>query len=138
MFSVDSQLVRIPQLGPYPSHSQRNWAVLIRLRCEQTIVAQPRVTPAGGVPRRGSQVQKKTRKKHNITCITQDLCVTPDSEACQNSSTKYIEDISSQFVFAKEPEDVSTTEGTLTVWLLVVGFYKTWVLVVRLHKTCGV
>ena len=65
--------------------------------------------------------------------------MTPDSEACQNSSTKYIEDISSQFVFAKEPEDVSTTEGTLlTVWLLVVGFHKTWVLVVRLHKTCGV
>ena len=55
--------MRTPQLGPCPSHSQRNWAVLTRLRCEQTIVAQPRVTPAGGVPRRGSQVQKKKKKK---------------------------------------------------------------------------
>ena len=54
--------MRTPQLGPCPSHSQRNWAVLIRLRCEQTIVAQPRVTPAGGVPRRGSQDQKKKKE----------------------------------------------------------------------------
>ena len=54
--------MRTPQLGPCPSHSQRNWAVLTRLRCEQTIVAQPRVTPAGGVPCRGSQVQKKKKK----------------------------------------------------------------------------
>ena len=53
--------MRTTQLGPCPSHSQRNWAVLTRLRCEQTIVAQPRVTPAGGVPRRGSQVQKKKK-----------------------------------------------------------------------------
>ena len=58
--------MRTPQLGPCPSHSQRNWAVLTRLRCEQTIVAQPRVTPAGGVPRRGSQVQKKKKKKRGI------------------------------------------------------------------------
>ena len=49
---------------------QRNWALLMRLRCEQTIVAQPRVTPAGGVPRRGLQVQKKKeRKKGNFRDI---------------------------------------------------------------------
>ena len=59
--------MRTPQLGPCPSHSQRNWAVLTRLRCEQTIVAQPRVTPAGGVPRRGSQVQKKKKKIHHLS-----------------------------------------------------------------------
>ena len=45
---------------------QRNWAVLTRLRCEQTIVAQPRVTPAGGVPRRGLQVQKKKSDKQEF------------------------------------------------------------------------
>ena len=55
--------------GPCPSHSQRNWAVLICLRCEQTILAQPRVTPAGGVPRRGSQVQKTKKKSFAVILI---------------------------------------------------------------------
>ena len=77
--------MRTPRLGPCPSHSQRNWAVLIRLRCEQTIVAQPRVTPAGGVPRRGSQVQKKKKSvvgieiDHGVTLEGPVLRASPGS-----------------------------------------------------------
>ena len=66
--------MRTPQLGPCPSHSQRNWAVLTRLRCEQTIVAQPRVTPAGGVPRRGLKVQKKKKSyDHLLATLSSQL-----------------------------------------------------------------